>query len=461
MEMFLTSGDGGAGLNGFELAALTGAFNASMTQEVVRIISGLNAEIQSFENDKAAAESLKNGLQSDQDKLAAIKATLAEKKNQTQSDLNNVASQEQATRNKLADLSQQISDLNAKQQAILNEKNGNENGSVGDYEQPGTSLPSAPFSPAFAAMSYGAYTHYNGMSQYGAKGRADAGQSYKSILKFYYGTSTTTKSGLDKSSISVQGYGSMSYQYYLYGIAEMPSTWPIEALKAQAVAARTFAYKSGKPICTTESCQVFSKSKADGVKNGQYPNWKKAVDNTKDQILSGSVSAQYSSTTGGYINNIGWDVKSKWPNDAYEKLAGSPWFYRGWYTTEDGSSNCGRKYPWMSSKEMADILNSWVVWDNGTNSDAAHISPVTTSCWGGDPYSMDEMASKADKYGDKYSSVSSIDVTIGNNGQTTKVTLKTNQGTVSIDGDTFKTVFNLRAPGYVSIKSRLYDFETN
>ena len=27
------------------------------------------------------------------------------------------------------------------------------------------------------------------------------------------------------------------------GIAEMPSTWPTEALKAQAIAARTYAYR--------------------------------------------------------------------------------------------------------------------------------------------------------------------------------------------------------------------------
>ena len=37
--------------------------------------------------------------------------------------------------------------------------------------------------------------------------------------------------------------GDLSMQQYLYGIGEMPSSWPAEALKAQATASRTFAQK--------------------------------------------------------------------------------------------------------------------------------------------------------------------------------------------------------------------------
>ena len=63
-------------------------------------------------------------------------------------------------------------------------------------------------------------------------------------------------------SISVQGVGTISFEdQYLQGIYEMPGTWNIEALKAQTIAARTFAIKytgnGSKTICTTEACQVF------------------------------------------------------------------------------------------------------------------------------------------------------------------------------------------------------------
>ena len=112
----------------------------------------------------------------------------------------------------------------------------------------------------------------------------------------------------------------------------------------------------------------------------------------------------------------------------------------------------------MKQSEMADILNAIVVWQNGDSDDKSHISPVTTGCWGGDPYSNDEMAKRADELGTKYSSISNVDVNVTNNGQTSSITFSTDKGTFTVNGDVFKTVFNLRAPGYVSLRSRLYDF---
>ena len=53
-----------------------------------------------------------------------------------------------------------------------------------------------------------------------------------------------------------------------------------EALKAQAIAARSYAYRyktEGKQICTTEACQVFRKSKADNPP----PEWRQAVIDTR------------------------------------------------------------------------------------------------------------------------------------------------------------------------------------
>ena len=53
----------------------------------------------------------------------------------------------------------------------------------------------------------------------------------------------------------------MSLEKYLLGIYEMPESWPMEALKAQVIAARSYALAytnngSGE-ICATESCQVY------------------------------------------------------------------------------------------------------------------------------------------------------------------------------------------------------------
>lgn len=439
----------GVGLNGFQTLTLNQTFNKQISENALAIMNLLNSEISTFEADKKEAEQLKIELETNQTNLITLKNSLDNQKKLAEGEVSNLKGDEA----KLVEKLEQI------QQTILSLKQSTEGGSVGDYESPTAKTPDPPFTPAFAFFSYGAYTHYNGMSQYGAKGRADKGDDYKEILSFYYKSGTEKKSDFP-SKINVQGSGEIDFQYYLYGIAEMPTDWPIEALKAQAVAARTYAYKSSKPICITQSCQVFSKSKADKVKNGDYKNWKKAVDDTSKEILKGASTSQYSSTTGGYINNVGWDISGKWPGDAYEKKAGSPWFYKAWYTKSYSDGNtCGHSHPWLTEKEMADMLNSYIVYKKGSSSEKSHISPTTTSCWGGDPYSYDEMAEKADKYGEKYSSVSSVDVDISNGGYTSTLTFSTDKGSVSVEGPTFKTVFNLRSPGYVAIRSRLYDVE--
>jgi len=433
---------------GFSSAAFVEAFNKAANNETLKVIGALNSEIKGFETDKKENEKAKSDLQKTQNQLATLKNDLANKKNSAED-------QAEELEEKSSEYEKTLEEL---QDKILSLKDSDENGSVGDYESPSSKTPDPPFSgTAFAAFSYGAYTHYNGMSQYGAQGRAEDGQDYDEILKFYYKVGLEKKgSNWDKDNkIKVSGYGEMSYQKYLWGIAEMPSDWDIEALKAQAIAARTYAYKSNKPICTSQSCQVFLKSKSDNPPS----KWKDAVNATSGQMLKNSSTSQYSSTTGGYINNIGWDIDGKWPGDAYEKKAGSPWFYKAWYTKSyNDSSSCGHAHPWLTKDEMADILNSYVVWSKGSSKDKSHITPITKSCWGGDPYSLDKMADVADKYGTSYSSVSSVDVEISN-GATTKVKFNTDKGSVSINGSDFKTVFNLRAPGYISIKSRLFDLE--
>lgn len=447
LELFFTTNED-SNLTGFQLSTFMYAFNKATSGDTLKIIGALNSEIRDYEKNKKESEEIKNNLETAQNNLISLKKDLDAKKASAESQADKLEEQKSGYEE----------ELEALQDKILALKYSDENGSVGDYVPPSAKTPSPPFSNAFAVFSYGAYTHYNGMSQYGAKGRADDGDSYEEILKFYY------KVGLDKkgdkwdkeNKISVQGYGEMSYQKYLYGIAEMPSDWDINALKAQAVAARTYAYKSNKPICTTQSCQVYSKSKSDNPPS----KWKDAVDKTSGQMLKNSSTSQYSSTTGGYLNQAGWDIDGKWPGDAWEKKAGSPWFYKAWYTKSyNDTSSCGHPHPWLTEEEMADILNSWVVYTKGSSSEKSHITPRTESCWGGDPYSLDEMKSKADKYGDKYTNVSKVWVDISNSGYTSKVHFQTNNGEVSVDGSVFKTVYNLRAPGYISIKSRLFDIE--
>ena len=357
------------------------------------------------------------------------------------------------------DLTKKIAELNAKQQAILAAKSGNFVTSVGDVPlaDDANSRPTFDpgFRPAFAPFSFGAYTHRNGMSQYGAKGRADAGQKAEDILKAYYPQSNLNKSYSVPATINVDGFGSRNFEdEYMMRIYEMPNSFPKEALKAQAVAARTYAIRRGGSICATESCQVYKDSNKGGA-------WEEAVRETKGWVLEGGPNAQYSSTTGGYGNNSGWDTKCGgrqcWTPEAWEKIAGSPWFYKGWYKDRSGAT-CGRSHPWLNEEQMSDIINAYIVYKANDQTD--RISPIDTSCWPGNPFSISEMRDKAGSHGGAVTSVGSVTVVYSDGGSTANVSFSTNKGTVTIPGGDFKTIFNLRAPGYVSIKSPLFNIET-
>lgn len=363
-----------------------------------------------------------------------------------------------------------ISALSGKQQELAALKAGGFSTSVGEtpstYEPctgpPGSSNFCSPgFSPAFAAFSFGA-PHRTGMSQYGAYGRSKAGQSAETILGAYYQGSELNKSYNATSSINVQGIGNVSLEdNYLLGIYEVPESWGdsggFEALKAQAIAARSYALyytnNGAGSICTTEACQVYKPQ----LKSGK---WKDAVVATRGWVLlkGGSlVGTYYASTSGGYtISQWGWagikDAAGSWPDTAYEKIGGSPWFYKAWFRSSGGGT-CGKSSPWLTGTEMADILNAWVVLTNG-GGDTSRVSPTDTSCWGGNPYSVGELTSIGG-----FTSTSSVSVIYGNDGSTQSLSFSTNKGTTSVSGADFKKAFNLRAPGFIGIKSSLFNIE--
>ncbi|MBI2443300.1 MAG: hypothetical protein HYV40_05335 [Candidatus Levybacteria bacterium] len=300
------------------------------------------------------------------------------------------------------------------------------------------------------------------MSQYGARGRAQAGQDAKAILKAYYGREPVGKD--TGGTIKVAGFGEMDFEgKYLLGIAEMPSAWHPEALKAQAIAARTYAYRyktEGKEICTTEACQVYNDGKA-----GNPPDaWRQAVEATRGQVLE-DVITYYASTHGGFASPIGWDTTDgqgggNFTERSYDKLGGSPWLYKAWYRkgyTNSGDS-CDRANPWLSSSDMADLINgAMVLYGGGNGDETGRITPTTTSCWGGNPYSQDELRSVSDKYGGGISAVTLVSVIQGN-GQTNEVVFQTDKGEKRLAGDKFKTAFNLRAPGFLSIPQSGFAF---
>jgi stage II sporulation protein D len=104
----------------------------------------------------------------------------------------------------------------------------------------------------------------------------------------------------------------LPFEDYLKGIAEMPRTWPMNALEAQAVAARSYALahmsypdptgdELGYDLCATDACQVY---RGLSVADGPYGDrWREAVNRTKGQVLLSQgrpADALYFSTSNGH-----------------------------------------------------------------------------------------------------------------------------------------------------------------
>jgi peptidoglycan hydrolase-like amidase len=442
------------------------AYRQATTEEDKKVIISISQDLLKLKNDKETLEKNKVSLASAQKNLDQ----------QAEFFRKEVAK----AKTYQAQISSKIAELTAKQQALLAEKTGTFQTTVGDVplaDDPNSRPDFNPgFSPAFAAFSFGA-PHRKGMSQYGAFGRAKAGQSAEEILKAYYGSGIEIKKDYSSSiNINVQGYGTVDIETYTKRIYEMPSSWGdeggMEALKAQAVAARSYALaytnNGAGSICATESCQVYKPTNKGG-------KWEEAVNATRGWVLMAGgqpFSAWYASTAGGYIYSYTsqgystpglWDTscgsQSCWTAEAWEKKAGSPWFYKGWYKTRDGQT-CGRSHPWLTQEEMADILNAIIVYRSGQG--AEHILPVDyNSCLGkgGEPWSMDQMRQEANKRGGAITSISGVSVSYSGSGQTASLVFATNQGNFQVSGEEFYTVFNLRAPGRIALKSKLFNIE--
>lgn len=327
------------------------------------------------------------------------------------------------------------------------------------------------FSPAFAFFTFG-IPHRVGMNQYGALGRAQAGQSYQDILRAYFDGISFEKR--DNIRIRVQGYGEMALEDYLLGIYEMPGNWPLEALKAQAVAARSYALaytgNGAREICTTQTCQVYK----GGNKGGE---WERVVRETTGEVMvrDGQViTAWYASTAGGYTyrsGDVGWNDRpwTKRMRDTTGDVEGfsdllskaydrdSPCFYaaQGW-RNEYGKS------AWLKSEEVIDIVNV-IVLARRDGSTREHLyqtdkpNPAGTDTWDRERVKQELRARGGNPYNTISNiSISGIDWAIG---RTTQVTVSGDTGTVTFDGPEFKDFFNLRAPANIQIVGPLFNIE--
>ena len=381
-----------------------------------------------------------------------------------------------------ATLANAIAKLSAAQQQLLAQKLADLNIPLYAYNtQGGCSSDIDPYKdPGFGGTKFGFFTYgvpnRVGLNQYGAWGRAKAGKGYEEILRAYYNFDSIEKRD---ATINVEGYGSYSLDDYVKRVYEVPASWTDNdsaALKAQAIAARSYALaytNNGQgSICTTQQCQVFKPDPKTDNNNA----WINAVDATQGQVMiqgGNPIKAWFSSTHGGYMFNsgdIGWSGTS-WTknaldasgpvnsfsdlnNNAYDK--NSPWFYCDW-----GGRSQYNKTAWLKSDEVADIVNVLLL-AKADSSTQKHLSQVDKPNPDGvDTWDSGRVKQELSSRGvSSYNSVGGISISADfGSGRTSNINISGDGGSNSFSGSDFKNYFNLRAPANIQIVGPLYNVE--
>jgi len=157
------------------------------------------------------------------------------------------------------------------------------------------------------------------------------------------------KIGLDGGGGLRAVVGGLSMNSYLRGLGEMPSSWPDEALRAQAIAARTYSQAKLNRADRWSGDYDVSAS-IDGAYIGDDKEfgpmgdrWNAAVDATGGQFVTyggGLITAVYSASSGGYTENSEAVWGSPLPYlrgvpDPADALGGNP--HSSWAATFTGS----------------------------------------------------------------------------------------------------------------------------
>lgn len=212
------------------------------------------------------------------------------------------------------------------------------------------------------------------------------GINYREFMEFKRG----------QSAIDV--IANVSMQSYLYGVvpSEIGPSAPLEAQKAQAVCARTYAVKNlnkhskyGFNLCASTCCQVYFGTKKESAQAN------KAVDETKGKIITYKdqvITAVYSAHTGGVTANV-------------ENVWGSPYDYLK--SVPDPHCN---DYTWEYELDFAKITDSMK--NKGYN--LGQVTEVT----------VDEVAS---------------------DNRVTKMTIKGTAGSKTFQRESARTVFGMKS----------------
>lgn len=211
--------------------------------------------------------------------------------------------------------------------------------------------------------------------------------------------------------------------YYLLGVvpSEMPGSWPLEAVKAQAVAARSYAW----PRIDGNGYYDIGASSASQNYKGylhEYPNSNRAVTETAGQVITYNgqvVAAYYHSSAGGYTENSEY---------AFVTASGNP----------------GSKLAYCRGKPDVD--------ENGL----AYDRNSADYYWESSSFTMTELSAiyaNSDKT--NVGQILSLTFNRGVSGRAYQVVMMGTAGNKTVSGGTFTGIFNTYRPGGSGLVSNM------
>lgn len=202
----------------------------------------------------------------------------------------------------------------------------------------------------------------------------------------------------DVNGNTIMGVNVIDIEHYLYGVinSEMPSSWSLEAQKAQAVAARTFVLYTGNKhdtydLCDNTNCQDYNGT-AKETEIGRQ-----AVDETKGIAI--------------YYDNK--------PIDAV-------------YFSSDGGATINSEDVWVSALPyLKGISDSY----------EKECKEWTRT------YTYSDLTNMCNKKGFNIGSVTGVTAEYNSNGLCTSITFKGTSGSKTVTKDQIRTVFNATSDG--------------
>ena len=193
------------------------------------------------------------------------------------------------------------------------------------------------------------------------------------LVARYHGRLTAERA--EDGTITVTA--TLPFEEYLKGIAEVPASWPMEALKAQVIAARTYALaRTGwtgegedldRIICSSSSCQVYRGEPV--PKQPELKRWYRAVRSTEGQVLifrgRPAETLYFSTSNGRTLSNE-------------EVFGSSPLPYlRSVKERDDGESSTSRWTVKLPYDDLGLFLSKAKLWPSG--SEIARVERIGSS----------------------------------------------------------------------------------